>query len=117
MSYLFGYRICNTYIPIFFCRYGYGRRGHCAVTLHNGKVLILGDYHHKNTRNVLIFDPSNNTFTTGPSLLFDRKWSGCALFNSALHAGRPVVLAAGGKLEGTAEVYDYTNADTWEQSK
>jgi hypothetical protein len=40
----------------------------------------------------------------------------CTLFHSALHNGRPVVLAAGGYGQATAEVYDYTNSNQWETS-
>ena len=93
------------------------RHGHCLVTLDNGKVMILGGYPSLNYKNLMIFDPEDNTFNTGPSLLFNRVYFGCALFKSPLHNNRPVVLAAGGSEQKTAEILDYTNATTWEQSK
>ena len=92
------------------------RYGHCMVTLHDGKVMILGAANPTSQRkNVIIYDPEDNTYTNGPSMSYERRDSGCTLFNSALHNGRPVVLAAGGS-PATAEVYDYTNANQWQTS-
>ena len=73
----------------------------------------------------MFFNPEDNTFAPGPSLLFGRLRCGCALFQSPLHDNRPVVLAAGGDATyfrnpdavGTAEVLDYTNTNEWQQSK
>jgi len=91
------------------------RDGHCSVTLHDGKVMILGAYSPSSLRrNVIIMDPADNTFATGPSLSYDRAFAACTLFHSPLHNGRPVVLAAGGNYQATAEVYDYTNANQWQ---
>lgn len=67
-------------------------------------------------RNVYIFDPEEDTFTSGPSLIYDRFHSACTIFNSPQHNNRPVVLAAGGNSQPSAEVYDYTNASQWETS-
>ena len=93
------------------------RSGHCSVTLHDGKVMILGaDSPSSLRRNVIIMDPADNSFTTGPSLSYRRVYAACTLFNSPLHNGRPVVLAAGGLLQATAEVYDYTYANQWQTS-
>ena len=90
---------------------------HCMVTLHDGKVMILGSYDPASLhKNVIIMDPATNSFSSGPSLNYVRRDAGCTLFNSALHNGRPVVLAAGGYTTDTAEVYDYTNANQWETS-
>ena len=87
------------------------RSGHCSVTLHDGKVMILGaSYPLSLFRNVIIMDPADNSFTTGPSMSYERWSAACTLFNSPLHNGRPVVLAAGGLRQATAEVYDYTYA-------
>ena len=86
------------------------------MTLHNGKVMILGgDFPSSLTRTVIIMDPADNSFTTGPALRYGRRGGACTLFKSPLHNGRPVVLAAGGDDE-TAEVYDYTYAKKWQTS-
>ena len=96
------------------------RAGHCSVTLHDGKVMILGAYFpffpSSLRSNVIIMDPADNSFTTGPSLSYRRVNAACTLFYSPLHNGRPVVLAAGGIGQTTAEVYDYTNSNQWQKS-
>ena len=92
------------------------RYGHCMVTLHDGKVMIVGaDEPYSQIKNVMIYDAFDNSYTNGPSLIHGRRFAGCALFNSALHNGRPVVLAAGG-YDATAEVFDYTYANHWQTS-
>ena len=93
------------------------RWGHCSVTLHDGKVMILGaDSSSSLHRNVIIMDPADNSFSTGPSMSYERLRAACTLFYSPLHNGRPVVLAAGGRDQATAEVYDYTNTNKWQTS-
>ena len=91
------------------------RSGHCMVTLHDGKVMIIGGY--PTLHDVLVFDQSNNIFTTGPSTLEKRYYHACTLFNSPLHGNRPIVLAAGGDGLVTAEIYDYTITNEWQESK
>jgi len=90
------------------------RSAHCSVTLHDGKVMILGAVLSSLDRNVIIMDPADNSFTTGPSMSYEREQAACTLFNSPLHNGRPVVLAAGGIVQATSEVYDYTYANQWQ---
>jgi len=93
------------------------RAGPCSVTLHDGKVMILGAESPSSLRrNVIIMDPADNTFSTGHSLRYKRVDAACTLFYSPLHNGRPVVLAAGGEWQATAEVYDYTYANQWQTS-
>ena len=42
----------------------------------------------------------------------------CAVFNSAAHNMRPVVLVVGGDDRGSAEVYDFTKENSrWAESK
>ena len=92
------------------------RWGHCSVTLHDGRVMILGAWRPSSLwRNVIIMDPADNSFTTGPALRYERRGGACTLFKSPLHNGRPVVLAVGG-YEVPAEVYDYTYANKWQTS-
>ena len=93
------------------------RSGHCTVTLHDGKVMMLGAHLPSSLRrNLIIMDPADKSFNTGPALKYERERSACTLFNSAFHNGRPVVLAAGGMGQATAEVYDYTYANQWQTS-
>ena len=91
------------------------RSGHCMVTLHDGKVMIIGG--NPTYQDVLVFDQSNNGFTTGPSTLEKRSSSACTLFNSPLHGNRPIVLAAGGyDVSVRAEIFDYTITNEWQTS-
>merc|ERR1712079_28997 len=87
--------------------------GHCAVTLENGKVLILGGSKFLGLeKKVLLLDPVTNTFDdTLPLLNFDRRTAGCTVFYSDFHDGRQVVLSVGGAGQETAELYDYSKAD------
>ena len=96
-----------------------GRYSHCTITLHDGRIMLIGGHPlSSNGKNVLVFDPDNNSFTQGPSLLYKRYNHGCALFYSAKHGGRPVVLSAGGYGQSTAEILDYTMSNAeWERSK
>ena len=90
------------------------RQGHCMVNLPDGRILIIGAESPSSLyKNVLFFDPVTKSFTTGPSLLFDRAHAGCTLFYSPLHGNRPVVFVA----KQTAEIYDYEQTNAWEQSK
>ena len=93
--------------------------------------MILGGYPYQNElitdtekyRRVHIFDGSANSFTDGPFMLFDRSYAACTLFYSQKHGNRPVILAAGGAGDSiigdskTAEVFDYTVSNSWEESK
>ena len=88
--------------------------GHCAVKLSTGQVMLLGGdpyypYNLYDSKSVIKFDHHTETFNTSlPPLKFDREHFGCALFNSAMHENREVVLAVGGYFQATAEVWDYT---------
>ena len=93
-----------------------GRWSHCTVTLHDGKVMIMGGHLSHLYKSVIIFNPVDKTYTNGPSLNYMRVYAACTIFNSPLHNGRPVVLAAGGASTIQAEVYDYTNTNEWETS-
>ena len=99
------------------------RQGHCMVTLHDDKVMILGaESPHSLTKNVIVFDPADKShssfyaYTTGPSMSYPRNMAACTIFKSDFHDGRPVVLSAGGLSQTTAQVYDYTNSNHWETS-
>ena len=95
------------------------RYGHCAVKLSTGQVMLIGGLLEENLKSVIIFDPDTVTFDTSlPSLKYNRTYLGCAVFNSAMHDNREVVLAVGGWKQATAEVWDYTQPNTkWTESK
>merc|ERR1712080_645144 len=78
--------------------------------------MILGsDNGTTDAKSVIIYDPDNDKFTSAPSMLYGRNGAGCAMFYSALHENRPVILAAGGRNGVTAEIFDYTVAEKWEE--
>ena len=55
---------CHTDLPV-------GRYGHWMVTLHDGRVMIIGAGDPSSLRqNVLIYDSSTNTFTAGPDTIY-----------------------------------------------
>jgi len=95
------------------------RASHCMVTLHDGRVMILGGQPYSVvSKNVLIFDASDNAFTNGTELLYSLVDGACTIFRSAMHENRPVVFAGGsyGKpLENKAQLLDYTLGNTWEE--
>ena len=70
-------------------------------------------------RSVLFLDNDAKSFdTSAPSLIHDRYDAGCAVFKSAAHNLRPVVLAVGGTDQATAEVLDITQPNAnWTESK
>ena len=95
------------------------RARHCAVTLPNGKVVIMGGTITQSgsaTKDVLIYDPSTSTYTSGPDMFYEHENFACVTFYSDKHGGRPVILGAGGDSLAKAEIYDYDNG-VWEQSK
>ena len=96
------------------------KKFHCMVTLENGHIMFIGgDLNDGNTavRDVVTYDPSTGDFKQGPSTIKNRWTSGCALFKSPAHGGRPVVITAGGSGPGTVELLDYTIASEWQLSK
>ena len=92
------------------------RYGHCAVKLSTGQVMLLGGV--LESKSVITFDHHTETFNTSlPPLKFDREHFGCAVFSSAMHENREVVLAVGGKTLATAEVLDHTQPNAeWTES-
>ena len=86
------------------------REGHCIVVLNDDEFMILGsqfpDDHRKNT---IIYNANSETFSSGPSMNYDRMFGTCSVFQSKFHNDRQVVLVAGGNGDGgTAELLDFT---------
>ena len=95
------------------------RSRHCALTLPNGKVVIMGGKTSSSgsaSKDVLIYDPSTSTYTSGPDMFYGHENFACVHFYSDKHLGRPVILSTGGSSTSKAEIYDYVNG-IWEDSK
>ena len=95
------------------------RGRHCAVTLPNGKVVIMGGKTSQSvvTKDVLFYDPSTSNYTSGHhQMAYEHEMFACTHFYSDKHLGRPVILSAGGSSTSKAEIYDYVN-EIWEESK
>ena len=94
---------------------------HCMVTLPSDKVMILGGYTvpaAENPKKVIVFDLKMKNYTVLPSMNYNRMNAGCAIFQSAYHENRTVVLAVGGWKVATAEIYDFTKPNSsWTESK
>ena len=91
---------------------------HCAVTAQDGTIFIVGGYPPSNYRKVWIYNSKTETFTSGPNMRNVHRHHACALFKSAYHNGREVLLVAGGLRQDTTEVWDYQSpGTTWTSSK
>ena len=96
------------------------KKGHCMVTMHDGRIILIGgdlNDGEDGTRDVFIYDPVTEKFTTGPSTKENRWVSACVLFRSPAHGNRPVVAAISGSRVSSAEIFDYTVATDWTFSK
>ena len=71
-----------------------------------------------NNKEVRIYHPDNNTFTTQSNMNFGREISSCTVFQSAKHGNREVIFIGGGaRSSNTAEILDYSMTNIWEQGK
>ena len=97
------------------------RSGHCMVDLKDGRVMIIGGT--PTFKEVLIYHQSNRSFVHAANLSNGRSSFACALFNSAMHGFRPVILVAGGAYASvyavnSVEVLDFTKTPTlWQHSE
>ena len=88
------------------------------VTRIDGMVTITGGFPSSNLRKVWIFNPNDESYESGPQMINDHFRHACALFKSAMHNYREVVLVAGGFAEDTVEIWDYqTQGSSWLPSK
>ena len=65
----------------------------CVTKLHNGTILFVGGF--KNRKTTIFYEPSLESFSYGPDMIFARHDPGCTLFYSPMHNGRPVVIVTG----------------------
>ena len=90
------------------------------VNLPDGRIMLIGgDLNDGSigTKEVFIYDPVREYFSTGPSTQ-DQRWNpACAVFMSPAHGNRPVVAAISGSRVSSVEIFDYTVASDWTFSK
>ena len=97
------------------------RSGHCAVDLLDGRIMIIGG--KPNTKNVIMYNSVDGSFSPAPSLLFEKVDSACTLFHSPMHDHRLVVLVAGSEdhandVYGASALLDFTDPTAvWKQSE
>ena len=86
------------------------RWGHRMVVINNDEFMILGSWLPSDQyRNTMTYNASSETFSSGPSMIYDRRSAACSMFQSKLHNDRQVVLCAGGLNDnGTAELLDFS---------
>ena len=108
-------------------------RNNLNKTYHNLSLFTIGgmlkepmlDY--QKSRSVWKFHSNNlnNPPSEMPSMVYGRYGAACAVFNSSLHGGRPVLIVVGsGEIKGsgwsaskTAEILDYTvSGASWQES-
>ena len=89
------------------------------IKLPSGKLLLIGGHSSSSVgKKVLEFDPATNAYVKMPPLTKKRLNHACAVFQSPQHEGRYVVMTAGGYLEETAEILDYSQPNAkWTPSK
>ena len=62
------------------CRLSMGRKGCCAVAVHNRYIVVMGGYsNHRHLSSVDIIDTRNHTVTAGPSMTVPRRWCASAV--------------------------------------
>ena len=94
---------------------------------YNRSVMIMGkSLSYFGSQITFLFNMDTEKFFQMPDMVGNRTQAGCALFNSPMHDGRPVVAIGGGQSfdssdnpgDSTIEVLDYTQADsTWREGK
>ena len=96
------------------------RNFHCMLQLDEKRVMLIGS-DGNGKKSTVNYNLENNTFTEGPKLNEERPWSGCTVFKSPMHDGRPVALVVGGiysKAKKTSEILDFTKPENeWEACK
>ena len=86
------------------------RNGHSMVVINNDEFMILGSkLKKKQYKSTMTYNANSGTFSSGPSMIHDRRMAACSMFQSKLHNDRHVVLCAGGNSDlGTAELLDFS---------
>ena len=90
------------------------RSCHCSAKIDDHRIVLAGA--HTGTgisgTSTIIYDTTTKTFANGPNMIHSRYYASCAVFKSAKHGGRPVLIAAA--TEKFTDIWDFENSNTWE---
>ena len=86
------------------------RSCHCSAKIDDHRIVLAGD--RISGASTVIYDSTTKTFTDGPDMRYSRCYASCAVFRSAKHGGRPVLIAAG--TEKFTDLWDFDNSNAWE---
>ena len=90
------------------------RSGHCSAKIDDHRIVLAGASTGTGISgtSTTIYDTTTKTFVNGPDMINSRFYASCAVFRSAKHGGRPVlIVAATGKF---TEIWDFDNSNSWE---
>ena len=89
------------------------RTCHCSTKIDDHRIVLAGaGFSGISGASTIVYDTTTKTFTNGPDMIHSRHYASCAVFKSAKHGGRPVLLvAATGK---STEIWDFDNSNAWE---
>ena len=91
------------------------RSFHCSAKIDDHRIVLAGACTGGtgiSGASTIVYDTTTKTFTNGPDMIHSRCFASCAVFRSAKHGGRPVLIAAAtGKFTG---IWDFENSNTWE---
>ena len=90
------------------------RSCHCSAKIDDHRIVLAGARTGTGISgaSTIIYDTTTNTFTNGPDMIYSRCYASCAVFRSAKHGGRPVLIAAAtGKF---TDIWDFDISNSWE---
>ena len=90
------------------------RNCHCSAKIDDHRIVLAGARtgFGISGASTIIYDTTTKTFENGPDMIHSRCYASCAVFKSAKHGGRPVLIAASpGKF---TDIWDFENSNTWE---
>ena len=90
------------------------RSCHCSAKIDDHRIVLAGARTGTGISgaSTIIYDTTTKTFSNGPNMITSRFYASCAVFRSAKHGGRPVlIVAATGK---STEIWDFDNSNSWE---
>ena len=86
------------------------RSYHCSAKIDDHRIVLAGD--RISGASTVIYDSTTKTFTDGPDMRYSRYYASCAVFRSAKHGGRPVLIAAATGI--FTDIWDFDNSNAWE---